>query len=345
MTPQVLIEAIVQQTTVLLAKLATAGGVRAPLARIASQVFVDLATELEQQGLSRKVTADMFGISLRAYQRKMVRLRESDTVAGATLWTAVLDYVRGKTVATRGDVLKRFGRDDEEGVRAILHDLVESGLMFTSGTKSEDIYRAATEEELAAIASAVGLEGLDELLWSLIFSHGPLDLDGLVRLCRMTKQDTSDGVARLLAASRVEADHSGERTTYSAPTFFIPKDAPTGWEAAMYDHYQAVVRTLCNRLEPADVREPYKDSIGGSTYTFDVGPGHPLEGEVLGLLSRLRSQCHDLRVRVSEHNTKYGRTAEGENVVAYVGQSVVPRETLGGVDLTQPTSSGPSALT
>ncbi len=57
MNVQLLIDAIVRQTTVLVAQLATAGGVRAPLSHVANQVFADLAAELERQGLSRKVTA------------------------------------------------------------------------------------------------------------------------------------------------------------------------------------------------------------------------------------------------------------------------------------------------
>jgi hypothetical protein len=47
-----LIDAIVRQTTVLINQLATAGGVRAPLAHVASQVFLDLAKDLEAQGVS-----------------------------------------------------------------------------------------------------------------------------------------------------------------------------------------------------------------------------------------------------------------------------------------------------
>jgi hypothetical protein len=88
------------------------------------------------------------------------------------------------------------------------------------------------------------------------------------------------------------------------------------------------VRTICNRLDEEARRAPYAESIGGSTYTFDVGPGHPLEPEVLGILARLREQCAALRARVAEHNDEHGRTERGENVVVYVGQSVVPREDL-----------------
>jgi hypothetical protein len=53
MNAQVLINAVVRHTTVLIAQLATSGGLRAPLAHLANQVFLDLATELERQGVSR----------------------------------------------------------------------------------------------------------------------------------------------------------------------------------------------------------------------------------------------------------------------------------------------------
>ncbi|HMJ12174.1 MAG TPA: hypothetical protein VK524_12205 [Polyangiaceae bacterium] len=72
-----LIEGIVQQTTVLIAQISTAAGLRAPLARVADQVFLELAREFEAQGVGRKVVADMFGLALRTYQKKVARLSES----------------------------------------------------------------------------------------------------------------------------------------------------------------------------------------------------------------------------------------------------------------------------
>src|SRR6188508_1340718 len=98
MNVQVLIDSIVRQTTVLIAQLATSGGVRAPLAHVASQVFMELARELESQGVSRKVSADMFGMALRTYQRKTQRLRESATVRGRSLWEAVLEFLQSEEV-------------------------------------------------------------------------------------------------------------------------------------------------------------------------------------------------------------------------------------------------------
>jgi hypothetical protein len=53
-TTELLIDAIVRQTTVFIAQLATAGGVRTPIADVAEQVFLELVRELERQGVSQK---------------------------------------------------------------------------------------------------------------------------------------------------------------------------------------------------------------------------------------------------------------------------------------------------
>lgn len=109
MNALVLIDSVVRQTTVLIAQLATSGGIRAPLARLANQVFLELANELESQGVSRKVSADMFGMALRSYLRRIQGLSESSTERGRTLWEVVLDYL------SQGEVRSRaaHGRPDD----------------------------------------------------------------------------------------------------------------------------------------------------------------------------------------------------------------------------------------
>ncbi|MDD9946855.1 MAG: hypothetical protein OXU20_37760, partial [Myxococcales bacterium] len=174
MNVHLLIDAIVRQTTVLIAQLATTGGARAPLAHVANQVFMDLAGELERQGLSRGVTADMFGISLRSYQRKMQRLRESSTDRGRSMWEAVLDHLAEAGVVTRAQVLERFHRDPEKLVAGILRDLVDSGLVFCTGTGLQAVYRVASEDELATLRKTSDERGLSEFLWAHIYRQGPV---------------------------------------------------------------------------------------------------------------------------------------------------------------------------
>src|SRR4051812_29723087 len=105
MTIELLIHAIVRQTTILIAQLATSRGVRAPIAETANQVFIELVRELERWGVSRKVSAEMFGMGLRSYRRKIQRLTESSTERGRSLWEVVLEYVKAQGLVTRMEIL------------------------------------------------------------------------------------------------------------------------------------------------------------------------------------------------------------------------------------------------
>jgi hypothetical protein len=174
MTVDLLIHAIVTQTTILIAQLATSRGIRAPLAQIANQVFLDLAGELERQRVSRKVSADMFGLGLRTYRRKIQRLNESATDRGRSLWEVIREYLAERESATRIEILERFCDDDESQVKAVLHDLCESRLVVSSGVGPSATYRAVGGEELIDLQPRPGAEGLDELLLALIFREAPL---------------------------------------------------------------------------------------------------------------------------------------------------------------------------
>jgi hypothetical protein len=326
MNVHLLIDSIVRQTTVLIAQLATAGGVRAPLAHIANQVFVELAGELERQGVNRKVTADMFGISLRSYQRKTQRLRESSTERGRSLWEAILIYLEKNGVVTRQQILSRFHRDDETSVRGILRDLVENGLVFCSGNEKDAVFRLTTEEELGVIKSLPTSQGQDDLVWAIIFRDGPIATDRLAKLGRLTTEALDGSLGRLLFSGRISAVSRDNIVYYQSEKLVIPLGSSESWEASVYDHYHAVVKTICSRVDTDSESARYGSMIGGSTYTFDVGPDHPLEREVLDTLNKIRELCGDLRQRVVAYNEKHGVCHPHEQVVVYAGQCVIPQE-------------------
>jgi hypothetical protein len=315
-----LIDAIVRQTTVLIAQLATAGGFRAPLAHIADQVFRDLARSLQEQGISRRVSADMFGMALRAYVRKVQRLGESTTFRGHSLWESVLSYVTEHGMVTRRELLERFHRDEETLVRGVVRDLVESGLVFSSGLGDSAVFRPSTQDELADARMRLG-GGVDELLWAVIYREGPLGHDVLQARSGLAQEQLDPALTRLIAAARVRKDEAGR---YSAAELVVPLDSEAGWEAAVFDHYHALVSTLCCRLSPDPLLAQLpSESIGGSTYTFDVWPGHPLYEEVLATLRRARRAQSELRKRVEAHNALHGVPDSFSQVVTYAGQSVV----------------------
>jgi hypothetical protein len=321
---KLLIDAIVRQTTVLIAQLATSGGARAPLAHVASQVFLDLSDELNAQGISRKVSADMFGMALRTYLRKIQRLSESSTERGRSLSQAVLDFLSEGRVVTRAELLRHFRREEESLLGAVLHDLTETGLVFRSGTGEAAAYRAVTSSELQHLRRSSG-DSIDELLWAIIYRCGPLDRPALVRIAGAEEAELDPTLARLVESGRVRAVQRDGGAVYTSSELVVALGSPVGWEASVYDHFHAVVKTIGCRLQADSGGKD--ERIGGSTYTFDVWPGHPHEEEASGLLQRLRKEVSALRQRVEAHNAEHGLPPDYNQIVFYCGQCVVAQET------------------
>jgi len=321
MTVQLLIDSIVRQVTVLIAQLATSGGIRAPVAHIANQVFLELANELHAQGVSRKVSADMFGMALRAYIRKLRRLNEGQTETGKSLWQAMLEFIRSQDLVSRERVVERFSRDGELQVTAILHDLTESGLVFCSGTGASAVYRAASTADLTKLSELSSESGLDELVLAIAYRSGPSSAAELQDDLGRPLANLDEVLGRLVQAGRMQLDDG----LYTARDLIIPLGSNVGWEAGVFDHIQAVVQTICQRVR-TDQPASSKNVVGGSTYTFEVWPGHPLEERVKGQLEALREQCHALRKEVAEHNQREGLKPAHEQVITYLGQCVLERD-------------------
>ena len=91
----------------------------------------------------------------------------------------------------------------------------------------------------------------------------------------------------------------------------------------MFDHFQAMVKTLCQRL--GEMGEP-NSQVGGSTYSFRVWPGHPYEEEVLSALERFRQQYTSLREKVQHHNATASLPPKYQHVTIYAGQCSVEQE-------------------
>lgn len=322
MNVRFLIDRLVQQTTVLIAQLATSGGVRASLAELSNQMFVNLAQELDAQGISRKVSADMFGMALRAYLKKIQRLSESSTDEGHSLWEAVLGFVHKRGATTRGEILERFHRDEEALVRAVLHDLTENGLLGVQGSGLQAVYEVIPLET-ARLASP---EHLAELLWLVIFREGPVRHSDLARRNARRKDTFEQAIELLLESKRITSVEEGDDPLYESRDFVVPPGATAGWEAAVLDHFQALVTTVCQVLRGRTSHAQRDNVIGGYTYTFDVWPEHPHADEVYGLLSKHRAELSELRTRVDAHNHEHGRPEGFEEVVVYGGQTIHSRD-------------------
>jgi hypothetical protein len=126
-------------------------------------------------------------------------------------------------------------------------------------------------------------------------------------------------------AQRTEG--TGAEPRYSCEHVVVGFTDPVGWEAAVYDHYHAVVGALCHKLRDSAQQATPGEHVGGSTYTFDLWAGHPFADEALALLSKLRSEAATLRRRIDDYNAQHGperaSASDPFRVVTYVGQNTI----------------------
>jgi hypothetical protein len=315
---KLLMDGVVRQTTVLLAQLSTTAGARSPLAHVADQVFLELAREIEAQGVRRQVVADMFGMALRSYQKKMRRLTESASVGEQTLWQAVLALVE-REQPTRARVLERFQFDGEREVAAVLKDLLRSGLVCMTGTGDEAVYAVTSDALRDKVQRRQDVDSVANLAWLLIFRH---EIETRAELAERLNVDETIAAAaldELIRSGRV-SEVDGKLVSSNV---VLPLGAEQGWETAILDHFRTVAVAIATKIRTGFGGAKSDDRIGGSTFTFTVAPGHPHEREVYELLKRTRIQAQALWDKVAAHNQEHPPDAEHSTRVSfYVGQVV-----------------------
>jgi hypothetical protein len=333
MNTKLLVDAIVRQTTVLIAQLCTAAGVRAPLAQIADQVFLGLSRELETQGVGRKVAADMFGLALRSYQKKVQRLTESETLRDKTLWEAVIDYIRDHGSVPRRRIFERFQHDDEDAVAAILNDLVSSGLAYSSGRGGTALIGLTSVVDQKRMADEDLRATLPAMVWLVVYREGPLDAAALEARFGLEPAKLACILDELEREGRVQRD--AVTGLLRSGTVIIPVGDRAGWEAAVFDHFQGVAKAIASKVRMSPDSE-FAKLVGGATLSFDVFPNHPLEQEVYGLLSGVRGQVNELWHRLAAHNRQHPIPDQQKiKVTFYLGQNVERPEAADAVELAE----------
>jgi len=327
MNSRILIDEIVRQTTVLIARLSTLDGARSPLGGVASEVFMELSSELESQGVSSQAVASMFGMALRSYRRKVQRLGESATTPGVTLWSAVQMRLAQRGSATRADLVEDFRQDEEGSVRGILNDLVGDGLVVRSGEGDAAQFRLATADEVRARATepASRRDAVAALIWLKVHREGSLDRARLDELVVLPARTIDSALDSLVADGRIKRERIGDAERFSAEEVVIPLGEAAGWEAAVVDHHRAVLAAIVAKLTKGSTSSTPSDEVGGTTLAFDLWPGHPREVEVRSLLRSTRATILPLWEEVSEYNRHNGHSGTYQ-AHFYCGQYVAEEE-------------------
>lgn len=326
-----LIDAIVRQTTVMIAQLATSGGNRAHLAHTANQVFVDLVAALREQGLGSKVIADMFGMALRTYHQRVQRLGESRTERGKSLWEAVFDHLQKNGPVLRSEVLRRFVRDDEVVLRSLLKDLVGSGLVYRTGRGDHVRYHVA-EPSLVDTQSE---QTLADLVCLTVHRAAPATLGDVASLLSMDLERLRPLMDGLVIQGRLKPiSTTGAEERYTSTGCVIPLGEAQGWEVAVFDHYQAMVTAICTKLRAGRQHATASDKTGGSTFSFTVWEGHPHYDAATSFLSKFRQEGAALRAQIADYNRDHDAACAASEheltqrvkVIVYAGQTLQETE-------------------
>jgi hypothetical protein len=245
------------------------------------------------------------------------RLTESATVRERTLWEAVLGHLSEQGSVTREQLFNRFRRDPEQDVGAVLVDLVNQGLVYSTGKGKNTVYGASSEVDRGRVAEQARQETIASMVWLALYRR-PSTRAELGATLPFSALLVDEAVESLVAEGRVRRDDA----TLSAETFVVPVGSEQGWEAAVFDHFSAVASAIAAKVRRG-ARSDAKDIVGGATLTFEVMPGHPNLEEVYGLLARIRRDVNDVWARVMQYNDQHPLDeTEKIKVTLYFGQNV-----------------------
>ncbi len=158
------------------------------------------------------------------------------------------------------------------------------------------------------------------MAWGSVYRQPGITQDALARQVSCSDEELRTAIQRLVAEGRVRVTETGG---LQAAGFQIPANASTGWESAVFDHFQAVATAIASKLQFLSGDKPGSDWIGGTTLRFELCADHPHAREVLGLLQETRQRLNQIWARVSDYNDEHPIDEERRfNVIFYFGQNV-----------------------
>src|SRR5262249_27718918 len=155
--------------------------------------------------------------------------------------------------------------------------------VYRAGRGAHSSYRPASPADLDYVKDDTKAESTDTLVWGAVYRHGAITRDTLASHVALPAKELDASLCRLVEAGHVTRSENDGVETFSAGGFVLPMGSTFGWEAAVFDHFQALVTTVLAKLR-MDAGASAADLVGGSTYTLEVWEGHPLQDEAMGEL-------------------------------------------------------------
>jgi hypothetical protein len=223
-------------------------------------------------------------------------------------------------------MFERFRGDDPLAVGAVLNDLASNGLVYRTGSGNDTVYGVTRDEDRIALARMSSLETSAALVWLALCRDATRTVAELASQLSLPPAQVEAAIAHLEDQGRVRRV-DGQLVV---DAMVVPVGATQGWEAAVFDHFQAVCVAIATKVRGGRTRADTADTTGGATLAFEIHAAHPHRAEVLALLARVRAEVNDLWERVETHNAAHPVSdAERRRVTFYLGQLEWPAEDEG----------------
>lgn len=133
-----------------IARVATHNGQRQSLGWVQDAFVLELVDALEEQGVPRRVTADMLGMSRRTLQRRIQAVRSGAEAHGLTSWSRVHRLVSEAGPITMVDLVDRVPGVPADVVASLVHDMLRTG--WLQERRDRFIARPPSTLDIEAIA-------------------------------------------------------------------------------------------------------------------------------------------------------------------------------------------------
>lgn len=316
-----LVERLVPLTAELFATLASKDPLRMRFADIGRKTVRDIYEMLRRDGMSNQAIAASLDMTINGFRARVARDRElfEEGPSGQpTLIERVYAFIAENgselTAVNRAAIERAFRGTPDESLRAVLHYLVESGKLSTSGRGTGKQYRLVPFEQT---------EGDDyHAAQVMLFHHGPLSIERLAESLNEPIERGQAFLKRLSEDDRVveETDEHGS-TAYRVGSYHIPLGEPEGFEAALLDHVNAVFQAIGRRVRGTGAYTA-PQYTGGTTYAFDVPADDPLAEEIGGFLTEMREKMPAWLERSEAANTAADADVPRRRISIYTGQTM-----------------------
>ncbi len=275
--------------------------------------------------------AESLGLTISGFYKKVRELREvyeedasGSRRAAPSVIEAVYGHISEHATAIEpisyAEVRARFRLTPKERLNAVLRYLVQFNLLSASGHGERRQFRTVPQR--------ASDEATYHDLMVTLYREGPLTIEQMMAALQLPPAVCEGHLQTMREAGCLEETIAADGTRrFRATRYHVPVDTPDGFEAALFDHFSAVCRAMCQKVRLARYSARSHERIGGATYAFDVPAGSPEYEEISRFLTDTRGRLEGWLDAVRKYDDDDDESGSSRvRITVYAGQMIEGEE-------------------